>query len=483
MLNSNIKDINGTLQQHEKIQLQRCLKSLGIGESSDMPRLLSSMVKEIERQKHQLELQEEASVQDMEVAQKILNNNTRNYSLQLPNVNHVNHAMEILSGDLILGTQTPGNGQAFMLADFTGHGLPAAIGTMIVSDTFYTMIAKGFSVMDVLPEINKKLFEMMPTSRFMSCCLLKIHPGFECFSILNAGLPEILVYSSDGNCLHEIKSSALPLGVLPSTELKVEFSNYQIIGGEKIYVYSDGVCETENVRGEQYGISGIKGLISSAWNSSNIIEKLITDLDGYRSNIAQSDDIAVLEVACTENLEESYSSKSKKYAFTRPPGTWQLCYELGADEMRDADPIPKIMHFIMDIQGEGIERSILYLVLAELYANALDHGVLGLDSSLKDEVNGYVKYYELREKRLAELVDEKIEIKLQHEPQNGHGKLTIEIKDSGAGFDFTRASMSLDENTLSHGRGLPLVRKKVKCLEFTGAGNEVRAEYHWKYKK
>ena len=455
------------------------LANLGLDGKQGVEKVLLSMADEIERQSHALALKDEEITQDMEVARKIIGNNSRNYSLQLPNVDYINRAMEILSGDLILGTQTPGGGQAFMLADFTGHGLPAAIGSMIVSDTFYAMVAKGFSVVDVLLEINKKLYEMMPTGRFMSCCLLEIHPGFEGFLILNAGLPDVLVYSRDGECLHEISSSSIPLGILPSAEMKAEFCNYQIQGGERIYIYSDGLCEAENAQGLQYGIDRMKSSISSSTEKGTAVNNLVSDIDRFRTGIAQGDDIAILEVHCTDSMDEADVPGTACQSSCKSPGTWQLRYELGAKELRDTDPIPKILHFIMDIQGEGIERGVLYLILSELYSNALDHGVLGLKSSIKDEENGYLKYYELREKKLAELADAKIEIEIEHIPRGNDGLLCINIKDSGDGFDHRSSSMSLDENTLSHGRGLPLVRKKVKCLEYRGLGNEVRAEYLW----
>ncbi len=469
----------GAYSQLQSHSLFHRLASLGLDGKQDVEQLLSSLVDKIERQSHVLALKNEEIIQDMEVARKIISNNSRNYSLQLPNVSYINRAMEILSGDLILGTQTPGGGQAFMLADFTGHGLPAAIGSMIVSDTFYAMISKGFSIVDVLPEINKKLYEMMPTGRFMSCCLLEIHPAFEGFLILNAGLPEILVYSKNGECLHEISSSSLPLGILPSEEMKAEFCNYPIKGGERIYICSDGVCEAEDVRGKQFGIDGLKRSICSSAASDVVVDKLVSDIDQFRAGSSQGDDIAILEVRCTDSIADVVTRGTGCQSSSRSPAAWQLRYELGAKELRDTDPVPKILHFIMDLQGEGIERGVLYLILSELYTNALDHGVLGLKSSIKDEENGYLRYYELREKKLSELVDAKIEIEIEHVPRGGEGLLSINIKDSGDGFDHRASSMSLDENTLSHGRGLPLVRKKVKCLEYLGVGNEVRAEYVW----
>jgi hypothetical protein len=48
-------------------------------------------------------------------------------------------------------------------------------------------------------------------------------------------------------------------------------------------------------------------------------------------------------------------------------------------------------------------RERIYMVLAELFFNALDHGLLKLDSRLKETPQGFGEYYSQRTKRLADL--------------------------------------------------------------------------------
>ena len=59
-------------------------------------------------------------------------------------------------------------------------------------------------------------------------------------------------------------------------------------------------------------------------------------------------------------------------------------------------------------------RERIYMVLAELFFNALDHGLLKLDSRLKETPQGFGEYYSQRTKRLADLQEGRIEIKLSH---------------------------------------------------------------------
>jgi hypothetical protein len=54
--------------------------------------------------------------------------------------------------------------------------------------------------------------------------------------------------------------------------------------------------------------------------------------------------------------------------------------------------------------------------LAELYSNALEHGLLHLDSVLKNSAQGFAKYYALRHERLNALEEGYIRFDIKHQP-------------------------------------------------------------------
>ena len=62
--------------------------------------------------------------------------------------------------------------------------------------------------------------------------------------------------------------------------------------------------------------------------------------------------------------------------------------EMGADVLRMTNPLPIILQAITDIQGLSNHREYLYTILTEMYSNALEHGILGLESSLKQDSDG-----------------------------------------------------------------------------------------------
>jgi two-component sensor histidine kinase len=118
-------------------------------------------------------------------------------------------------------------------------------------------------------------------------------------------------------------------------------------------------------------------------------------------------------------------------------------------------------------------------VMAELYSNALEHGVLGLDSRLKRDAEGFAQYYRLRNERLVQLSSGYVRVHVQVEPTATGGRMTLHIEDSGPGFDVEQVlARPLDVDRLS-GRGLDLVRQLSSDVRWSDGGRSVCVEFCW----
>ena len=68
--------------------------------------------------------------------------------------------------------------------------------------------------------------------------------------------------------------------------------------------------------------------------------------------------------------------------------------------------------------------------------NALDHGVLGLNSSLKSDPSGFASYFEDREKKLKVLDSGYVKFDIAIKKSDRVRNITIQLEDSGDGFDY-----------------------------------------------
>ncbi len=113
-------------------------------------------------------------------------------------------------------------------------------------------------------------------------------------------------------------------------------------------------------------------------------------------------------------------------------------------------------------------------VISELITNAIDHGLLDLDSRIKDKPDGFFTFYQVREDKLKELkLDAKVTLDFDYCPKRKLLKLVIEH--NGSGFDYQKMNESKSSDT--HGRGIILTRELCETLEYSNEGCKVTATY------
>jgi anti-sigma regulatory factor (Ser/Thr protein kinase) len=148
----------------------------------------------------------------------------------------------------------------------------------------------------------------------------------------------------------------------------------------------------------------------------------------------------------------------------------KIAVELNAEHIKSADPVLDMVNVVTNqLRLYGL-HSQLFTVLSELYNNALEHGLLELDSALKQSEDGFFAYFSLREEKLAALNSAKIIISAEYRPDES--TLSISIKDSGTGFKQQQLS-KLESVETSYGRGISLVKELCESVTYSNKGNTV----------
>ncbi len=143
-------------------------------------------------------------------------------------------------------------------------------------------------------------------------------------------------------------------------------------------------------------------------------------------------------------------------------------------QIKNMDVVPLLLDVVNQIENDSKRKSEIFLILSELFNNALDHGLLKLDSTLKHHPDGMDKYFDERANRLASVRLGQIDIKLEKIVYAGGGmQLKIRMRDSGNGFDYQHMGKLPATETQRHGRGIVLLSKLCSSVQFLGNGSEV----------
>ena len=430
----------------------------------------------VSRQKDELEEHHEHLRTQHEIAEQTFSKLMRTGYRNAGNLRHMLLPVSLTSGDLLLAAYRPDGVQHVLVGDFTGHGLAAAMGAIPVADTFQSMTDKGFAIDQIAAEMNRKLKASLPVGLFLAACLLSLDARAGRLCIWNGGVPEVLVKRPGEGLCARLPSRHLPLGILEDEFFDPELDCAGVQVGDHIYAYSDGLIESENPEGELFGESRLVNLLASP-EAGGSFQRIQEAVEAFRRGQAQRDDITLIEI---ESVEPETAEAPDARAFMVPgtDGALRLRVDFGVDRLRMGSTQPELTRMLDLFPGLGAHRGSLYTVLAELFNNALEHGLLELDSSLKQGSGGFDEYYRQREQRLRDLEQGGIRVELQLTGDSVRGAMRIEVEDSGRGFDHAARAAATPSGCLAR-RGLLLVESLCHQLVMHEPGNRVEALYAW----
>jgi len=442
---------------------------------------MREMHRTVQRQRDTIASNNEHLLHEQHVAKAVFDNVAHAGCLSAPNIRYMLSPLAVFNGDVLLAARKPAGGMHVLLGDFTGHGLPAAIGAMPLAEIFYGMTAKGFALRDILREINLKLKGILPVGFF--CCAVVVDLNFDrkTASVWMGGVPDCYMLRSGNGAVESLKSTHLPLGVLSNEQFSDTLTEFPMGNGDRLFVWSDGIIEARNPAGEMFGEERLRNVFSQASDSQHVFDDIQHALADFIADSARDDDTTLLELRMIEEDELEDIALQLASGPLSGPIDWQMSYHLGPETLRHFNPLPLMIHIMMEVPGLRVMGGQLYTVMAELFSNAFEHGVLGLKSELKRSSDGFMQYYQERETRLAGLSEGYVIIHMQHHGDGRSGRLVLTVEDSGPGFNFAPVLEEQKESASAQycGRGIPLVSQICETLEYQGRGNIVEAVIRW----
>jgi CheY-like chemotaxis protein len=449
--------------------------------------ILSAKIKAMDRlrrlqatvlqQRDQIARHHEYLLNEQRVAKAVFDKVAHSGCLNAPNIRYLQSPYALFNGDLLLAAFTPAGDMHVLLGDFTGHGLPAAVGAMPLAEVFYGMTAKGYGLAETLREMNAKLKRILPVDMFCCATLLCLSVQRRSVEVWNGGMPDGYLHSMATGERTPLTARHLPLGVLSPQAFDDRTEVFPMALGDRVFLLSDGVIDTCDANEQLFGVQRLQEVF--ALNRQPValfeeIERALRDFGGEARDDVSMVEISLLEPARLNPPAVVYSDSGQSC-----PLDWSVSFEFRAATLKRFNPLPYLLQLLLEVHGLRAQSGALYSVLAELYSNALEHGVLGLDSGLKRDASGFTRYYQQRNVRLDELQDGFVRVHLQVTPEGEGGCLAICVEDSGKGFDIERVlERPLDPVRLS-GRGISLIRQLGRNASWSDEGRSARVEFYW----
>lgn len=426
---------------------------------------LRSMQKAIAYEQ-QLRQRTEDLLHEQQLAQHMMNRiSYQRETQQFDWIESRTEAADISSGDCIV-LEEASDGCHLLVADATGHGLAAAVTLLPAIHIFHAMARKGFEPFQIAREMNQKLRSMLPRDRFVGALIVQVDRRARTLRVWNGGLPSGFLVSAGGALRQRFASTAPPLGVLDDQELEGASTVVEWDADDRLLLWTDGFRESfdpdpttmPTVLAEHFRRVGADSVVDSLWAAAR--------------SVPTGDDASLVML----RLRPSDAVPQQPGPRTAAAGEVLARLTLVPAQLRRSPGCDSVLRALEAIGGDQCNHPRLDLVLSELLTNALDHGLLGLDSALKTQgVDGFDEYLRLREDRLARLTEGWIEIELRR------GEVVdsciVDVKDSGPGFDVRLEAQNSETQTSAPGggRGLKLLRHLCLRLEHLEGGTRAVA--------
>ena len=180
-----------------------------------------------------------------------------------------------------------------VVGDATGKGVPAAL----VMSTTCGMLQLAAGDLDssspgeVLERVNEALLARIPSNMFATCFYCILDPKDGTLRYANAG--HDLPYLWRGGDAEELRATGMPLGLMPAMRYEEKETTLHV--GEVALLYSDGLVEAHDLKGEMFGFPRLRALVAEQGEEGSLedfcLEKLYSFVgEGWE----QEDDITLL---------------------------------------------------------------------------------------------------------------------------------------------------------------------------------------------
>lgn len=418
---------------------------------------------------------------DLQMARHLVEYQMRhdgNHPFDDPAVQQWHHASPCLSGDMLLMGRTPSGSLHLLLADACSNGLSSYVCLQPLIAPFQRMTAKGFPPAAIVRELNNKLRQSLPAGRVVAAQLACVDSRTHVVTLWNGGMPPAFILDGLGRHFKGFELTHAALGALDDEDFDEHTEMHAYAPDEQLVMVSDGLLEAAGPAGERFGEQGLAEVMVGLPRYQRC-DEVVAAIEAHLAGEEPAGDISLVLVDCGA-VAPLPVLPAVGGTHESSGGNWCLALRLDGAELHHTDVIPLLLGMTGHFQAARHVEGELFVVLSELFNNALDHGLLRLDSRIKQSAEGMETWLLLREERLSGLKDGEIRVWIEQLVENGRSLLRIRCQDSGPGFDVQKVLGESRQRlqgksvaSLPYGRGLALVESISGSIEFGPEGNEV----------
>jgi serine phosphatase RsbU (regulator of sigma subunit) len=208
--------------------------------------------------------------------------------------------MSAVAGDFYDFLAPKPNQLGILVADVTGHGVPAALIASMLKVAFTSQAPHAQDPAAVLSGLNKALCGKFE-EHFVTAAYLYADLDAKTIRYAGAGHPPLLVSNRSNGLAKSIEQNGFFLGMFP--EAVYSSIEFPILAGDRYVLYTDGLPESKNATGEEFSLVRCKQFLDAHPNlaSGAVADGLLNEIGRWSARSpdqSQEDDMTLLVLDC-----------------------------------------------------------------------------------------------------------------------------------------------------------------------------------------
>ena len=196
---------------------------------------------------------------------------------------------------------SPSNGDGklvFLFGDVAGKGVSAALLMSHLHGMFRSLSGVGLELDGLLERANHVFCESTIAGQYATLICGRAGESGE-VEIASAGHFPTLAVGRDG--VRKISSTGLPLGMFAKSRYTIE--RVVLEAGDSLVLYTDGISEAVNSKGEEYGVARIMRVAGErhGWVPQELLAACLKDVNNFSSGAHQADDQTMMVIHRTDS--------------------------------------------------------------------------------------------------------------------------------------------------------------------------------------
>jgi serine phosphatase RsbU (regulator of sigma subunit) len=213
-------------------------------------------------------------------------------------------AAKQVGGDYFDILNLPDSSTLAVIGDVSGKGISSALYVVKMQTALQLFANETNDPRELLIRLNSHVYGQLKRNYFLSLFLVKLRPDGN-VELCRAGHPPALLCRAADNSITWLKPNGFAVGMAPSSngdvesELKnicfsasLEIQALQLEQGDMLFLFTDGVTESVDISGKEYGLDRIAELIKhcAGETAEQIRQHIITELSRHRAGADLRDD-------------------------------------------------------------------------------------------------------------------------------------------------------------------------------------------------